>query len=126
MKLAQEKMLDLLKASNQEAYKVVSEEIFPELVEELSSTVVDDALSELLGAAVGAALPRVNGIWLNYKQNRFERNVKKMLVQFAEQQNYIIQQMQVQKEEIWNSFKSEYLEILLDAISDEPQLHKGC
>ena len=84
MKLAQEKMLDLLKASNQEAYKVVSEEIFPELVEELSSTVVDDALSELLGAAVGAALPRVNGIWLNYKQNRFERNVKKMLVQFAE------------------------------------------
>ena len=124
--MAQEKMLDLLKASNQEAYKVVSEEIFPELVEELSSTVVDDALSELLGAAVGAALPRVNGIWLNYKQNRFERNVKKMLVQFAEQQNYIIQQMQVQKEEIWNSFKSEYLEILLDAISDEPQLHKGC
>ena len=124
LNLAQEKMIDLLKASNQEAFEVVLQDIFPEVAKELSSSVVDEALAGLIGAAVGATLPRVNGIWLNYKQNRFERNVKKMLAQFAEQQSYIIHQMQAQKQEIWNDFKSEYLETLLDAIADEPQLRK--
>lgn len=122
--MAEKKMIDLLHASNQEAVDVVLTDVAPEIARELSTLVVDEAISGLIGAVVGAVLPRFNGIWLNYKQNRFERNVKELLEQFTRNQQYIMTQMQNLEDGLFEKFRTEFLPYLLDVITDEPQLSK--
>ena len=68
--MADKKEIDLLKASNEEAFAVAISEILPEVAQEIGTSVVSEAAGVLIECIVGAVCPRINNIRLGYKQNR--------------------------------------------------------
>lgn len=77
--MGKENVLDLFHASNEEALDVTLEEILPEVVKQISEMVVSEATASVICEILGAVFPRINNIRLGWKQNRLERNVKKLL-----------------------------------------------
>ena len=79
------KIKDLLIASKDEtANAVIESKMLPEVVEGIADFVVSEGTAEIVGAIVGALAPRINGIRLNYKQNRFEKSVTSELALVAQ------------------------------------------
>ena len=78
--MADKKKIDLFKASNEEALAVTISEILPEVAQEIGEMVVNEATGVLIECIVGALCPRINNIRLGYKQNRLERNIKRLLL----------------------------------------------
>ena len=53
------------------------------VVEEVADIVVSEGVAEIIGALIGTFVPRINGIRLSYKQNRFETRVAGALTLMA-------------------------------------------
>ena len=80
--------------------------------------------SDLLGSVIGAAAPRLNGLRLNYRQNRFERHVKAALETFLQRIEFLESNYNVLNDEVKKKFNGEYLEWLLDNLDNEKQQEK--
>ena len=121
--MKQSKMLDLFKASNEEAGKVTLETILPAIVKEYGDCVVSEGVAVLTGEMIGAVCPRINNIWLGYKQRRLERNLTVALNQIKERQTEIEEQIMMLHEKN-ESYLNSLVEIFLDHIVDEIQMNK--
>ncbi len=120
--MSDKKEIDLLKASNEEAFAVIISEILPEVAQEIGSSVVNEATGMLLECIVGAVCPRVNNIRLGYKQNRLERNIMKAVSELKKHDELVAEQMErLAQQGMDNMFRTMYCEMLLDAICDEIQ-----
>lgn len=119
------KLLDLFKASTQEATDVALSEILPEVVKEYGECIVGENLGVLLGEVFGAVLPRVNSVWLTYKQNRLESNVCYLFSVLMKYQKTLEERLTVlEKKESTREFLRFSTELLLDNIVDEIQQSK--
>lgn len=120
--MADKKEIDLLKASNEEAFAVAISEILPEVAQEIGTSVVSEAAGVLIECIVGAVCPRINNIRLGYKQNRLERNIMKAVSELRNHDELIAVQMErLAQQGMDNMFRTQYCEMLLDAICDEIQ-----
>lgn len=121
----QRKVLDLFKASNQEATDVVLSEVFPEIVKQYGEVVAGTFLTELMSEIVGAIFPRLNSIRLSYKQNRLESNVCYLFGVLINYQKMLEARLTIlESKEETKDFLRFSTELLLDNIVDEIQQSK--
>ena len=120
-----ERLIDVINAVKDDAKEfTLNSDMLAEVITEGCDIVVSENVASLIGSILGAALPRMNAIITNYKQNRFERNVKKALdimigrIETVEN-NYSLLNMDIQKR-----YKTLYNEWLLDSLDDEKQEEK--
>ncbi len=74
------KMKDLLSSIKDDTFEtIVENDKLPEVFRSVMEYVVSESAAKVLGSIIGMALPRINGIFVNYKQARFERSVEDAL-----------------------------------------------
>lgn len=74
------KIKDFLLATKDEAVDITVESgVISEIIKNIGETVVSEGPAMIIGEIAGAIAPRINGIRLSYKQNRFESHVKQAL-----------------------------------------------
>lgn len=119
------KVKDFLIASRDEAASVVVEsDMLPIAVEEIADIVVSEGIAEIVGTLVGAFAPRINGIRLGYKQNRFETRVSSALTLMAKRIDAMEANYAALTEEVQEKFRGQYVEWLLDNLEVEKQQEK--
>ena len=119
------KLKDLLAATKDEAVDTVVESgVLQEIVEGISDTFVSEGTALLLSGMIGAISPRINGIRLSYKQNRFERHVLAALGVMASRIDLLEANFTCLDPEVQGKFRGQYLEWLLDNLADEKQQEK--
>lgn len=119
------KIKDFLGASKAEVLDTIIEsDMLPTVIEEITDVVVSEGTAEIVGALVGAIAPRINGIRLSYKQNRFEASVRNALVLMAKRIDIMEANFSVLTEEIQEKFRGMYVEWLLDNLEEEKQQEK--
>lgn len=119
------KIKDLLIASKDQIVNTIIEsDNLPTVVEAIADVVVSEGIAEIIGKIVGSCIPQVNGIWLNYKQSRFEASVKDALMVMARRMDMIEANYELLNEEIQEKFRGLYVEWLLDNLEIEKQKEK--
>ena len=119
------KLKDFLSATKQEVVvAALEEEALPSVVETVADTIVSEGTAMVLGGVMGAVAPRLNGIRLSYKQNRFERNVKDALAVMVRRIEVLEANYAGLDETVQNKFNETYLEWLLDNLYEEKQAEK--
>ena len=118
-------VLDLFRASNEEALDVTLSDILPEVAKQVSEMAVSEATASVICEILGAVFPRINHIRLGWKQNRLERNLTSAIKELQNNDELIATQMQVLLENNQAyMFRTQYCEMMLDAIYDEIQESK--
>lgn len=118
-------VLDLFHASNEEALDVTLSDILPEVAKQISEMIVSEATASVICEIIGAVFPRVNNVRLGWKQNRLERNLKKAIEELQKNDSLIAVQMESLIESNQDQmFRTQYCEMMLDAIYDEIQESK--
>ncbi len=119
------KIKDFLIASKDETFNtLIDSDMLPAAIEEIADFVVSEGTAEIVGALVGAFAPRVNGIRLNYKQNRFEKRIISALALMAQRIDVMERNYSTLTEEIQEKFRGIYVEWLLDNLEEEKQQGK--
>lgn len=114
--------IDLFHAANEELLDTTLSDILPEVAKQISEVAVSDITASLISEIVGAVCPRLNSIRLGWKQNRLERNLKKAIEELQNNDSLIATQMEYLMENNQDQmFKTQYCEMMLDAIYDEVQ-----
>ena len=103
---------------------LVESESFRQIITEAVSTLISGPAAPILGAIIGAATPRINGVFLSYKQYRFERNISSLVQALSErvdnlESNY--SKLNCKDKEL---YRIKGVEMLLDSIVEEPQEEK--
>lgn len=120
-----EQLEDLALAIKEETITaVVENDSFKEVVICLFELITKPEVSTFVGSIIGAAAPRVNGVFLTYKQNRFERNMTKMMEALADRVTLLEINYLGLNEEMKAKYNSSFVEMLLDNIVDERQEEK--
>lgn len=120
-----ENVLDLFHASKEQALDAALSEVLPEIAKEVSAIVVSEATASIICEILGAVFPRINGVRLGWKQNRLERNIKKAIEELQKNDALIAAQMGILvKNNQDQMFRTQYCEMMLDAIYDEIQESK--
>lgn len=96
----------------------------PEVITDVADIVLSEGASLLLGNILGALAPRVNSIRQNYKQNRFERNVKEAFNVFGKRIADLEARFNLLESDKRDKFNGLYLEWLLDNLYSEKQTSK--
>lgn len=122
MEEIKDKVKDLFSsASEQTMGEIVESNIIPELVKKVAETVVQEGTADIIGNICAAVLPRANGIALNYKQKKFERNVNIALGEFEKKFSVMDEKLSLLNEELEERFRELYVEWLLDSLENEKQ-----
>lgn len=116
---------DLSKALTEVGFTALIEsETFRQIITEAASVIFSGPAAPLLGAILGAAAPRINGVFLSYKQYRFERNVSTMIDEFSERVDSLESNYSKLNSKVKELYQTKGIEMLLDSIVDEPQEEK--
>ncbi|MGN1224902.1 MAG: hypothetical protein ACI4TG_07345, partial [Ruminococcus sp.] len=119
------KVKDFLCASRDEVVNsVVESDMLPTAVEEIADVVVSEGIAEIVGTLIGAFAPRINGMRLSYKQNRFETRVESALTLMAKRIETMEANYVALTEEVQEKFRGQYVEWLLDNLEVEKQPEK--
>lgn len=119
------RLSDFLSAAKEEAVTAVIEsDAFPEVVRNIADVAVTEGTASVVGGVLGALAPRVHGVYLGYKEARFERHVLKALEEMKSRLDEIDQRLSALPEEERVRFQTEYSNWLLDSIYDEKQESK--
>lgn len=119
------KIRDFLVASKDQVVNTVIEsDKLPSMVEAIADIVVSEGTAEIIATMVGSCIPQVNGIWLNYKQARFESSVQEALMVMAHKMDTMEANYELLNEEIQEKFRGLYVEWLLDNLEVEKQKEK--
>lgn len=123
--MGEKKLLDLVKATKDEAVDYALSDVLPEIVKTYGEVLVSEGIASLAGELIGAICPRFNNIRLSYKQNRLERNVSTMLNHLIASQETLAARIdELEKTAEGRSFVQQSSEMLLDNIVDEIQTSK--
>jgi predicted transcriptional regulator len=125
LKTMKEQVTDLILSIKEEGItSILESESLKALVTELAKQVTTEETSLLLGSLFGAIAPRVNGIVLSYKQNRFERNTKAMIEALIARIELLERNYSQLNPEMQENYRTQYIEMLLDNVIDERQVEK--
>lgn len=125
LKTMKEQVTDLILSIKEEGItSILESESLKALVTELAKQVTTEETSLLLGSLFGAIAPRVNGIVLSYKQNRFERNTKAMIEALIARIELLERNYSQLNPEMQENYGTQYIEMLLDNVIDERQVEK--
>ena len=120
-----EKIEDLVTAVKEESIAVILEsDYFQDVAEECAGLLASEAASAVIGAIIGAIAPRANGVMLSYKQNRFERNIKKMICHLSDRLETLEANYLALSEDMQKQITGVYVEMMLDNVIDERQEEK--
>ena len=120
-----EQITDLAVAIKDEGIKALLEnETFRTVTTSLVQQVIKDQAGTLIGSIISAVSPRFHGIWLSYKQNRFERNITRMISELFRQVEDIKILYAALSDEMKELYRTKYTEMMLDNIVDEQQPEK--
>ncbi len=120
-----EQITDLVSAVREEGVTTALEsESFQALMVEAASQIISGPAGPLVGSIIGAATPRINGVILTYRQNRFERNMTRLMKELTArvanlENNYLSLSNEMQEQ-----YRGLYVEMLLDNVTDERQGEK--
>ena len=79
-----DKTTDLLSAIKEEGITAAFDNsIIQTAVENFAASVLSGPAAPFLGAIFGAVAPRINGMFISYKQKRLERNTKRLIEELA-------------------------------------------
>ena len=116
---------DLASAIKEEGMTSLLESgVLTPLVIELANQLTTDQASLLVGSMFGALAPRMNGVILSYKQNRFERNITALVTALTSRVEVLENNYTSLSPEMQEQYRTEYVEMLLDNIVDERQEEK--
>ena len=116
---------DLSKALTEVGFTALFEsETFHQVLVEAADVIFSGTAAPLLGAILGAAAPRVNGVFLSYKQYRFERNVSTMIDVLSKRVDTLESNYSKLNSKVKELYQTKGVEMLLDSIVDEPQEEK--
>lgn len=119
------KIKDFLLATKDEAVDITVESgVISEIIKNIGETVVSEGPAMIIGEIAGAIAPRINGIRLSYKQNRFESHVKQALEIISKRIERLELNYENLDKEIQKKFSTEYLAWLLDNLYEEKQKEK--
>ena len=117
-----DKVRDFIGATEEETIYAISESNFiPEGVQVILENHVSDLAAEVIGGLLAGALPRINGIRLNYKEKRFERNVRGAMIEFNNRLEFMDERMAQLDSHVEEKFRELYVEWLLDSLENEKQ-----
>lgn len=122
-----DKIKDMFSAGVDETVSLVlSSDATKGTVNELVSTLfpILPETASFMASLFTMITPRIQGIWLNYKEARFERNTKEALRQFGQRLDDIETKIGMLSEPSKEKYKSLYSEWLLDSIEKEKQINK--
>lgn len=103
---------------------VLNSEDLPEIIADVADVVLSEGSSLIVGNILGAVAPRINSIRQNYKQNRFERNVREALIVFGKRIDELETNFKSLDAEMREKFNGLYLEWFLDNLYSERQVSK--
>lgn len=103
---------------------VVESETFKQSLLELVGIILSGPAAPIVGSIIAASAPRINGIFLSYKQHRFERNIKSLLSALSERVTVLENNYQKINDKMKDLYNGVFVEMLLDSIVDEPQEEK--
>lgn len=119
------KFKDFLVASKDQIVNtMIDSDRLPTVVEAIADVVVSEGTAEIMGRVVGSCIPQVNGIWLNYKQARFEASVRDALMVMARRMDAMEANYESLNEELQEKFRGIYVEWMLDNLEAEKQKEK--
>ena len=119
------KLEDISKALTEVGFAALIEtETFRQIIIEAASAILSGPAAPLLGAILGAAAPRVNGVFLSYKQYRFERNVTTLIDVLSKRVDTLESNYSKLDSKVKELYQTKGIEMLLDSIVDEPQEEK--
>ena len=78
----------------------------------------------IMEAIIGAIAPRINGVIVTYKQNRFQRNVRKMIEELTKRVETVEENYPRLNNAMQEQYRGLYVEMLLDNVVDERQEKK--
>ena len=121
----EEQATDLIAAVKEEGVTTALEsESFRTLMIKAASRILSGPAAPLVGSIIGAAAPRINSVILAYKQNRFERNMSRLIKELTTRVNHLENNFISLSAEMQEQYRSLYVEMLLDNIVDERQEEK--
>lgn len=119
------KIKDYLIATKDEAICMALEsDALPEIVTDIAGNVVSEGVAQIFGNVIGAVVPGINGIRLNYKQNSFEKRIIKALQIMAIRIEAMEENYCLLTEDMQEKFRGIYVEWLLDNLYNERQNEK--
>jgi len=102
----------------------LNSENLPEVIADVADVVLSEGSSLIVGNILGAVAPRINSIRQNYKQNRFERNVREALIVFGKRIDELETNFKNLNTDMKEKFNGIYLDWLLDNLYSERQASK--
>lgn len=120
-----DKITDLVAASREDGITAALEsDTFKALMVEVASQILSGPAAPVVGSIIGAAAPRINGVILTYKQNRFERNMTRLFKELAARVDNLENNYQQLNDDMQEHYRGLYVEMLLDNVVDERQEEK--
>lgn len=120
-----EQIKDLTEAIKDEGFHALMEsDMFRSVVTALIKQTAQTEAGALIGALISGAAPRVHGVYLSYRQNRFERNMTRMVAELLRNVEDLKIAYAALSDEIKDLYSSTGIEMLLDNIVDEQQPEK--
>lgn len=120
-----EKIADFMDAVKEEGVtSALESQSFQMLISEAAGRILSGPAADIAGEIIGAAAPRINGIILTYKLNRFERNMNRLMKEMTARIDSLENNYTNLNEEMQQQYRSLYVEMLLDSVVDERQEEK--
>ena len=120
-----DKTTDLLSAIKEEGITAAFDNsIIQTAVENFAASVLSGPAAPFLGAIFGAVAPRINGMFISYKQKRLERNTKRLIEELANKIDTLEMNYDSLTDQMKEQYKGLYAEMLLDNVIDEQQEEK--
>lgn len=116
---------DLAKSIAEEGVSsALNSENLPEIIADVADVVWPEGASLIVGSILGAVAHRINSVRQNYKQNRFERNVREALTVFGKRIDELELNFKNLNSDMKEKFNGLYLEWFLDNLYSERQVSK--
>ncbi len=94
------------------------------VVTSLIQQVSEEEAGALIGSILSSIAPRAHGIWLSYKQNRFERNMTILFTELSRQVEELKILYAALSDDMKEHYNNEFSEMMLDNVGEEIQPQK--
>ena len=123
--MAKGRLEDLIGAVSENGAKdLLESDLAKTAAVELGKHIVEEGTALAIGSAFAAIAPRLNGIRLTYKENRFERNIKEAISVLDKRIDELDNHITSLSDEMQEKFRGLYVEWILDNLYEEKQIEK--
>lgn len=120
-----ERISDIVSAVKEEGVSAVLEsDSFQKMMMEAVAQIITGPAAPIVGSIIGATAPRINGVILTYKQNRFERNMYQLIKELTDRIETLESNYTSLSPVMQEQYQGLYTEMLLDNVINERQEEK--